>query len=340
MSTITIPVPRDYTLQNSLDFGQSLMTYPEADECIIDFQVPGWVTPFGMLFVSSAIQCFRQAHPTTAFTAINYNNAYARHMGFFQACGFDIGKSPGEADGSERYLPITIIRVCDLVDQAKQEFTEVGNVIEKRSEELALVLTQQDKGSINEMMSYTLREMFRNVIEHSQSDSLAYCAQFMPTRYTAEIAIFDAGVGIRQSLSNNPYLKLENDRQALNCALMPGISGKTFRGVKRDAYNVWQNSGYGLYAVSRLCGFGGKFLICSGDTGLSLTPKGKETHLCSYQGTALRLNLYSKDITQLQTVLSRIMKEGDEIAKKMDLDAPSPSVASRWLTDEFKGVKR
>lgn len=340
MSAITIPVPRDYTLQNSLDFQQSLMNYPESDEYIFDFQEPGWMSPFGMLFVASAIQNFRNAHPAAKFTPINYNKPYAWHMGFFQACGFEIGKAPGEAEGSERYVPITILQVSELIDQARQEMIEIGDVIEKRSKELALVLTQQDEGSIEEMMSYTLREMIRNVIEHSQSEAVAYCAQYMPSRKSAEIAIFDTGIGIRQSLSNNPYLKLENDRQALNCALMPGISGKMFKGVKRDAYNVWQNSGYGLYAVSRLCGFGGKFLICSGDTGLSLKPKAKETHSCNYQGTALRLNLCSRDVKQLQTVLSRIMKEGDEIAKQIDMDSPSPSAASRILSDEFNGIRR
>ncbi len=108
---------------------------------------------------------------------------------------------------------------------------------------------------------------------------LAFAAAIhQPHKKQAEIGILDVGVGIRNSLSKNPHLTLESDRDALNLALMPGISGKMFKGVVRNAYDYdpWQNSGYGLYAVSRLCGLGGKFLIGSGDAALSLKPEEKK----------------------------------------------------------------
>ena len=179
--------------------------------------------------------------------------------------------------------------------------------------------------------------MIRNVIEHSQSDFVAFCAQYMPSKHQAEIAILDTGIGIRSSLINNPHLVINDDHDALNLALMPGISGKMFKGKKRNPYDAWQNSGYGLYAVSRLCGFGGKFLICSGDTALSLKPTGKEYHPLAFPGTALRMNLSSKDIKHLQAVLAKIMKDGDAIAKEILGDENiQASAASRMLSREFE----
>ncbi|MFH1905955.1 MAG: hypothetical protein ABIL11_01005 [Chloroflexota bacterium] len=336
MKSQTILVPRDQTLEKIIEFVNILSSTPQAEKYVFDFQNPGWVTPFGMLFIGCMINSFIETHPGVEIEAKNHENGYAWHMGFFKACGFDIGRTQ-EAVGNLQYLPITILPVSELHREAKEEVLEIGQVVEKRSKKLAQVLTQQEYGDLVDMFTYTMREMIRNVIEHSQSDTVAFCAQYMPSTKRPEIAILDTGIGIRASLSNNPHLKLKDDHDALNLALMPGISGKMYKGKKRDPYDPWQNSGYGLYAVSRLCGFGGKFLICSGDTGLSLKPEGKEYHLLKFQGTALRLNLCSKDIKHLQTVLSKIMKDGDLMAKKFQGDENiQASSASRMLSGEFE----
>jgi hypothetical protein len=336
---LTISVPCDQILEKTLSFANSLLQKAPSDEYEFDFGSHGssYFTPFGMLYISNAIRSFINSHPESKVTAINCNNYYAGHMGYYQACGFDIGKLPGEANGSDRYLPITILPISELEEEAKTEYLEIGEVVERRSKRLSQVLTQQDNGPVVDMLSYSLREMIRNVIEHSQSETVAFCAQYMPTRNTAEIGILDAGIGIRKSLSDNPHLIINSDQDALNLALMPGISGKMFKGIKRGNYDPWQNSGYGLFAVSRLCGLGGKFFIASGDTGVNLKPKGKTYNKTQFTGTAIRLNLCLKDIKHLQTILTQIMKEGDILAKELTgQDHIEASVASRMLSMEFK----
>lgn len=336
MHTETILVPKTYTLALMLAFAAAIDQTPPADEYIVDFQNPQFVPPFGMLYISHTIREFQDAHPEAKFTAINTNNFYAGHMGFYQACGFDIGKATGEASGSEQYLPITILPVEDLRAEARSQMVEVGEVIEKRSHEMAKVLTHQSTGALVDMLTYSLREMIRNVVEHSQSPFVAYCAQYEPSKKRAEIGILDVGVGIRSSLSKNPHLTLESDRDALNLALMPGISGKLFKGIVQKPYDPWQNSGYGLYAVSHLCGLGGKFLIGSGNAALSLKPQEKKYFSIQHQGVFLRLNLCSKDIKALSTVLAQIMREGDALAKELTgMDHIEASTASRMLSSEF-----
>lgn len=336
-------VPNNHTLEEILGFANLLSGYSDsATEFVFDFQpTKGYATPFGMLYLGFAIRQFTQAHPEAKVSAIHCEkHGYVAHMGYFQCCGFDVGKLPGEAKGSDTYLPITILAVDELLRQARAEIREVGEIIEVRSRNLAEVLTHQADGPLVDMLTYTLREMIRNVVEHSQSEFIAYCAQYHPTKKQAELAILDTGIGIRATLSQNPYLQLNNDHEALNLAIMPGISGKMYKGVKKEKYNDWQNSGYGLFAVSRLCGHEGKFLICSGDSALSLKPDKKEHHDINFQGTALRLNLSSKNLGNIKSMLARIMKEGDEIAKSLQgVETNQASVASRMLASEFSKRK-
>lgn len=116
---------------------------------------------------------------------------------------------------------------------------------------------------------------------------------------------------------------------------MPGISGKMFKGIKRDPYDDWQNSGYGLFAVSRLCGHGGKFTICSGDTALALKPEDKSYHQTAFHGTALRIILSAAEIKNAKSALAKIMQEGAKQAKEMGVEGAKASTASKMLSSEF-----
>ncbi|MCC7118805.1 MAG: hypothetical protein IT310_09790 [Anaerolineales bacterium] len=228
------------------------------------------------------------------------------------------------------------MQVAELQEQARREIREMGNIIEDHSKRLSAVLLQQTEGPAFEILAYSLREMLRNIVEHSQSETLAFCAQFRQRAKQAEIAILDTGIGIRSALANNPHLSIEADRQALNLAIMPGISGKMFKGVKKNPYDDWQNSGYGLYAVSRLCGHGGKFTLCSGDTALALKPESREYHRASHQGTALRIILSASEFKDAKSTLAKIMKEGDKQAKEFGIQGAKASAASRALASEFQ----
>ena len=100
-----------------------------------------------------------------------------------------------------------------------------------------------------------------------------------------EVAILDVGLGVRHGLRNNPDLNITSDRDALHLALLPGISGKMYRGVKRRSNDAWQNSGFGLYMTSRICRAGGSFFIASSGAGMLLDSGGKHDRETSYQAT-------------------------------------------------------
>lgn len=341
MTAKTFLVPKNHVLEEILGFGNELASHSgKAKDFIFDFQGKGLDTPFGMLFLSFAINKFIAEHPEAKCKPVNYEERwYASHMGYFQTCGFEIGKLPGQAQGSDTYIPITVMKVSDLQKQAVKENREVGDVIEDHSRRLSNVLLQQSDSPSVDILTYSFRELLRNVVEHSKSETLAFCAQFRQKAKQAEIAILDTGVGIRNALSNNPHLTIEGDHQALNLAIMPGISGKMFKGVKKNPYDGWQNSGYGLYAVSRLCGHGGKFTLCSGDTALALKPESRDYHPASHQGTALRIILSASEFKNAKSTLAKIMKEGDKQAKEFGIQGAKASAASKMLASEFQKKK-
>jgi hypothetical protein len=115
------------------------------------------------------------------------------------------------------------------------------------------------------------------------------------------------------------------------------VSGKFFKGVKRQSGNVWQNSGFGLYMTNRLCRHGGSFFICSGNSGLLLNSSGKVDYETSYQGTALRMVMVLNNMKDLNAKLEQFRKEGYEVASKYSQGVPiEASVASMMLSRDFK----
>jgi hypothetical protein len=258
-------------------------------------------------------------------------------MGFFKAFGCDFGKSPGEVTGNSRYLPITIYDVESIKRNAAQNYQAVGAFIESQAEEMARVLTRENSGELYDALTYSIREIIRNVIEHSEADQFGFCAQYWPTYNEVELALLDRGIGIKQALSNNPHLQIENDHAALNLSLMPGISGKAFKGASQSKYDVWANSGFGLYMTSRLCREGGSFFIASGDTGLYLSENKKRYLNTPFQGTALRLLLKTDRISSLSSMLQKYRDEAKQIRATLGTEVNlKASVASTMLTRDFK----
>src|SRR3712207_4279572 len=107
-----------------------------------------------------------------------------------------------------------------------------------------------------DVLSYSIREIFRNVFEHSGAESLHFCAQYWPTSNRVEFSVADFGIGIRKALALNPNFRFATDKQAIEWSLLPSVSGRTH--LPRVS-SVWYNSGYGLYMTSRFARNGGNF---------------------------------------------------------------------------------
>ncbi len=320
----------------------------EIEELYLDFQVLGWIQPFAMLFLSKYITDCVIKHTNVKFFFKNlFHQTYAAHMGFFQNCKVDYGKLPGEASGGKNYLPITVIKRSDLEMEARA-LLEVNTqkIIENHSKRLASALTQQDSGNLVYALTFSLREIIRNVFEHSESDSCSYCAQFWPRRNLVEIALIDSGIGIRKSLSKNPLLEINSDKDAITQCLLPGISGKSFGQPSRKSSvderdyeeSVWENSGFGLYMVSRLCRNGGNFFIASKSAAVHLSEnQKKKIYSIDIDGTALRMIMRVDKLGKVSDLLPIYASEGEKIASKLHKGRFVPaSVASKMLASDWQ----
>ncbi len=325
-------------LDPAIKFCSSLWELAESDDYEFDFEQMGHVEPFTLTFVSAEIKRFIDSKPNATFSFINHEDkSYVAHMGFFKAFGLEHTNEAEEADGNSTHIPLTILNVSDIQQEALDEYSPVGDIIEAKSEQIAKLLTQLEDGEVVDMLTFTIREMLRNVVEHSGSNTIQYCGQYWPTKSLVEVAVLDTGHGIKTGLASNPYVEPKDELEALQYALMPGISGKMFKGVKKRKNDAWQNSGFGLYMTSRICRNGGTFFVASNDKGIYLTSKSKDDLNLNFKGTALRLRIDVSKIESCSAMLSQYKNEGFAAAKEFaGSDAITPSMASTMLARDFQ----
>ncbi len=339
MTKVTIFVPQSLDLPSALRFSIALANMRRADEFVFNFSRTQHVEPFPMLLVSSEIQRLKIRFEGTNTSFINYKHmTYAGHMGFFKAFGLDYGKAPGEANGSKRYTPLKIFLCDQIVKNAAAKGVEVGDEVESESQHMAAMLCGADSGPIYDTLTYSVREMMRNVVEHSEAKQFGICAQYWPTKNRVEVAIFDRGIGLRASLQNNPHLDASDDKSAINYALMPAVSGKAFKGARQKQRGHWANSGFGLYMTSRICRNGGSFFVASGDSGMLLTKKteAKRYFDCIFNGTAIRMIVRTDQISDLRDALEMYKTEGYQIQNRYkEIVNIDPSSASLMLSADF-----
>ncbi len=337
---LTISLPARLDLNGAISFGNTLSTQTVETVALFDCGALTFVEPFGMLYAAQVIQQFR-ARTGCQIAPINHDRAtsadYAAHMGFFQACGFPIGKKPGQAPGSTRYLPITFQSVAALRTSQtyRADVQRIGDTI-------ASQLLQKASGSLLTAVAYAIREVVRNVVEHSEADQFKYCAQYWPSQNEVEIAIIDAGIGLSASLRRNPFLSaLANDRDALKLALHPGSSSKAYQGTPKQ--EGLQNSGFGLYMLYRLCGLGGSFFLGSASAGLfhDARASGHQYHDLACQGTVLSLRINGERLKNFDNQWDTFVAEGNiEAEKVVGGTLAGGDRLSVMLRGEFASLKR
>jgi hypothetical protein len=240
------------------------------------------------------------------------------------------GLAPAEAQGSDTYVPLTEINVSTIRDSAAHQYVHVGEVVETEARKLAQLLTRHAHGEVFDILTYSIREIVRNVIEHSNAKSYTIAAQYWPNQGLAEFAVTDDGRGVFSSLRENPQLHIGNEADALKLAILPGISSKARHRSRGN--DVWANSGYGLFMTQRLCSLAGEFTILTGGAGIHVNG-GTVSELLSFApGTTVVMRLNTEAIRDLNARLSDFRKEGLELANKVKGASQSgPSRASQLL---------
>jgi hypothetical protein len=292
-----------------------------------------------MLFVVAKVLEFRERYPECHLKIKNReNHSYAEHMGFFVASGLDQLRDLDSGSGNAKYLSIRELRRSDLQLRPDDKYLELGDLVQRYADDIAQIVSRDEKRSSDffNAVSYSLREMIRNVFEHSECDRLLLCAQYWPARQKVEVCLLDRGIGIRQSLGANPNFRFRTDKEALEWSLWPGVSGKTHL----HSRSPWANSGYGLYMTSRLSRHGGNFAIVSGDALIVLSSTMKKDNFSTrLQGTAIRMNLDTTRIGNVTARLEQFRKEARSISERFsNVNRQNPSFMSMVLRRDFREI--
>jgi hypothetical protein len=327
---LTVPDADDF--EQALTFSRAAADHGASEDLIeFDFSGVQFATPGWMLLVGGVLKNLRERYPHRRRRAINHKHlTYAAHVGFFKYFGLDFGLAPAEAPGNLNYLPITEVDVQQLKSRAAAEFKPPGDIIERDAHELAVLLTRDRANPVTETLTYSIRELVRNVVEHSGASSYSIAAQYWPTRKLAEVAVSDHGCGIAASLSENPRVNVPSDLDALKLAILPGVSSKAWRGSEND--DPWANSGYGLYMIQRLCSSGGVFHLASGDAAIALVNTGVEETRTQFPGTLVVMQLRAEEVVRLAVQLRKFRDEGMRVSKEIGgATTLGPSLASQML---------
>ena len=252
---------------------------------------------------------------------------------------WEIGKMPGEANGSSNYIPITPL-VVDELQKAEYEqgnYMVLGDLIEKEAGRLARIVDRGNK-ELHKLLTFLIREILRNTPEHAKSNTMWVCGQYWPSYELAEIAIIDEGIGIFQSITQNAAHReyITDNATALQWALKAGIS-KAFRpSAKQKSSDEWANSGFGLYMVSEICKhLNGSFCIISYGNYMLIDNHGIKTGETSFHGTAIRMRVPSKKISSAQSIISTIASQGEAEAKTIRSAFKTASTPSKGLMAEL-----
>lgn len=308
-----INIPSELTFQSSIDFCKHLDSIEKADNYCFDYKRLSLVEPFGMLLAGAKIRQFMKERDSSKYSDKNFKqHKYAANMGFFQSVMQDYGREPGELPGNNNYIPITKLNVSALYKESSKDREHVVDTVERESKRLATVLAKGNK-TLQTILTYSIREIIRNVVEHSKSEDIWFSAQYWPTKDRVEIAILDEGIGIKSSLLSNPKIKLKTEKDALLLSIEPGVTKSQKNRFTRD--DPYANSGFGLFVTSRICMTGGDYSICSGSSALGLSSRKPTLYNSSFQGTAIRMRLVTTNIDKLSGIIPKLIKEGEKIAK-------------------------
>lgn len=308
-------IPRRLERQSILSLLRDLDLSRNFEIVAVDFSTLRYSLPIAMLVVGSKLRDWTRYRDElgyqTDFQGIDNKiaaHSYLMHLGFFDFLHMPLGNQVGYARGSSRYLPITRIARPNInVEDVGVEkwYAE----IEVMARKLAGGLTASyDDSEELRAYTYSIREIIRNVFEHSGADECYICGQRWYDE-SVEIALIDEGIGICTTLRE--VSEIENDGNALLMSVRPGVSRA---GRNSCAANLYDNSGFGLFILTELAASFGWFVLGSGGAQLVGNAGNREVQSSSFSGTYVGIRLHTSP-RDFGSVLSEIIEAGEAEAK-------------------------
>jgi anti-sigma regulatory factor (Ser/Thr protein kinase) len=312
---ITISFPIRFDRDTLSDFFEELDSNIDTAEVCLDCSTLRYSFPTAMLVAGSKIRTWvKTRHKNKLKTkksgvhSSHSVHSYLSHLGFFDYILMGEGNAVGQASGSAAYLPITRIEKPDFNSstQSVQEwYDQIMSVVRGLARVVSGTAVDTEE---NRLYNYALREIIRNVFEHSEATECYVCGQRW-WNGKVEIAVIDEGVGICESLKKSYHL--DSDIDALNMAIKPGVSSTSNIELSK---NVYDNSGFGLYVLSQLASSFGWYVLGSGTSRIVGYSQDKLEENLKFSGTYFGMQLFNSP-TQFSGLLKDIIAAGEEEAE-------------------------
>jgi anti-sigma regulatory factor (Ser/Thr protein kinase) len=312
-----IAVPKKltpYAVSDALDTLWNRVAEPTIE---IDFSSVEFAYPFGSVALLVGLRGFmslrdeKELETKLNVDVLNSSGcSYLQRFGFFSHLGVNQPVPAGELKlGNGRFMFIERI--------TKDQFEFEGVPIQEKLDhfcvslsKLILDTTEEDMPQI-QAIAWSLREIIRNVFEHSGVDEAYITAQSWTGGFV-ELAIGDCGVGIETALSQ--AYQLRDGSHALEMAVLPGVTEYT----GPETRNKWQNSGYGLYMMSEIAKEFGSFNLGSSKGYLSINSQDKSSKSSGFwTGTTVGMRLKIPADVYWTNLLARTKLRGEELSKSI-----------------------
>ncbi|MGL4577669.1 MAG: ATP-binding protein [Shewanella xiamenensis] len=323
----TIFFPSNFGRDTLNSFFNNLEENLNTPEILVDCTTLNFSYPSGMLVAGSKIRKWikyrREKGLITkkkGYDSIKNVHGYLRHLGFFDFISMNEGNEVGAALGSMTYLPITKIEkpLIDLKTHNVQEWYD--EIISQTRRFANLLSGTREYTEENKLYHYALREIVRNVFEHSSADECFLCGQRWADG-RVEVAVIDEGIGIASSLKRS--FEIESEVEALKMAIKPGVSSTT---KMSEAENIYGNSGFGLYVLEQLVSSFGWFMLGSGSAKILSQGKAINEQMLNFEGTYIGLRLNSAP-SQFSRILEDIIAEGEHEAEVSGIKATASGMS-------------
>ncbi len=269
-------------------FEHTLRDFIQSEE--IDLSNVSFIDPYGMLGLLEIgeLCMLEDVRKTVVLPQSDEVLKYLERMDFLTFANRYFSLDADAPDPSAKYqrsAESDVLLEITSIEKSDDIHFIVGRVRDRAQAILATHLHYDDR-QINGFI-VALSEVCQNIIEHSENKGFVGIQKYRfqnLNRNVVKIAVMDAGIGFRRSLSNR--FKLKNDLEAMEKALLEGASRHEDEG-----------RGHGLAAVRRfVTQWQGRLSIRSGTARLSLIPswsrgRERETNLLNFPGSQINIVL-------------------------------------------------
>lgn len=301
------------------------------------FSSLNFIEPAGAIIFLSTIDRLREDTISYEMEPIDNLNrdaiSYGETMGIFQKLGLSDAHSSGQGSN---YIAPTKVVLAELFDSLHSQgktieayYDEIANKIVKK------ILRGLGMGSddiVRDLFEFVVREMIRNIFDHSQTTHFYYGSQLYPAVNSVELVIADLGLGLLKTIPfdiEETWFSQPTDEDAIRKAMIPGLSALSNHAYAPEDY---KNSGYGFALVRKIIEkTNGYFSIASGKKTVTYSLSEENVEDCDIKGTLIRMRI---NLDRLNTIdFDEILEDAKKEASSQGYNN-SPSSASQRLKSQ------